>query len=144
MKRIILKILMTGTVLVLMCSVSLANVNSSSYKVDHASIDAMIDNAVEVSLLNGAFPLDVHGSSAMLSASPEPWLAFALAWVVGWCGVHRHYLGSTDTMWALYLFTCGGIFGIVTFVDWIVLLIGAVHEDISKYTNNPKFFMWAN
>jgi len=140
MKRIILKIFVTGTVLVLMCGVSLANVSYSSYKVDHSSIDAIIDNAVEISLLNAAF--DFNSSTALLSASPEPWVAFALCWVVGWCGIHRHYLGSKDTMWALYFFTCGGVFGIVTFVDWVVLLVGAINEDVSKYVDNPKFIMW--
>jgi hypothetical protein len=44
--------------------------------------------------------------------------------------------------WVGYILTCGGIFGIVPFVDWIVLLIGLVEDDISKYVNNPKFFMW--
>jgi hypothetical protein len=42
-----------------------------------------------------------------------------------------------------YIFTCFGIFGIVPLVDWIVLLIGLVNDDISKYEDNDKFFMWA-
>ena len=40
-----------------------------------------------------------------------------------------------------YILTCGGC-GIVATVDWIVLLIGLINNDISKYVNNPKFFMW--
>jgi uncharacterized membrane protein len=39
-----------------------------------------------------------------------------------------------------YILTCGGIFGIVPLVDFIVLIINI--DNISKYVNNPKFFMW--
>lgn len=142
MKKIC-NILTISAVLALFCSVSFANTNSS-YKLDNASIDAMVDNAVEVSILNAASPLAIHNSTASLSAGSDPWVAFLLSWVVGWCGVHRHYLGTSDHMWALYLFTCGGIFGIVTFVDWVVLLLGAIDDDVSKYANNSKFLMWLN
>jgi len=112
---------------------------ANDYKIDNASIDALFVEALEMTDFN--FASDFGGSSAMLSA-PEPWVAFALSWVVGWCGVHRHYLGTKSSMWAIYLFTCGGIFGIVTFVDWVVLLVGAINEDISKYVDNQAFIMW--
>jgi TM2 domain-containing membrane protein YozV len=82
------------------------------------------------------------GANASLASNPNPWVSFALCWVVGGFGVHRHYMGTKSSMWAIYTFTCGGIFGIVTFVDWIVLLIGAIDGDISKYVNNNSFFMW--
>jgi len=45
-------------------------------------------------------------------------------------------------MWALYTFTCGGIFGIIPLVDWIMLLIGIIENNIGSYENNTNFIMW--
>ncbi|HQB78543.1 MAG TPA: NINE protein [Tenuifilaceae bacterium] len=69
---------------------------------------------------------------------------FFIPFPVGGFGIHRHYLGTKGSMWAIYFFTCGGIFGIVPMVDWIVILVdGILNKNIDKYTNNEKFFMWA-
>ena len=46
-------------------------------------------------------------------------------------------------MWAIYTFTFCGIFGIVPFVDWVMLLIGVVDDNISQYIGNTRFIMWA-
>jgi hypothetical protein len=52
-------------------------------------------------------------------------------------------LGTKGSMWAIYTFTCGGIFGVVPLVDFFVLIAdGIVKENISKYENNESFFMW--
>ena len=136
----IFKLIITGTFLVLLCNVCYA----TTYTVDDSAIDALIANAVEISSFESSSAHGFHGADAMLSSSPNPWAAFALCWVIGGFGVHRHYLGTKGAMWAIYTFTCGGIFGIVWFVDWVVLLIGAIDDNVSKYTGNTKFFMWAN
>jgi len=117
---------------------SLANANDM-FRLNDARIDAMMAEAVDVST---TLPLlDFQGTQATLS-NPNPWVAFALCWVLGGIGIHRHYMGTSGAMWAIYLFTCGGIFGIVTLVDWVVLLIGAIQGDISQFVGNPRFFMW--
>jgi TM2 domain-containing membrane protein YozV len=139
MRKKIKNILVLGTFLTLLCNVSFA----SMYKMDHDAVDVLFAEAVEISSsLDAASLFNATGTNAVLSNSPNPWVAFAICWVVGGFGVHRHYLGTSGSMWALYTFTCGGIFGIVTFVDWVVLLIGAANDDISKYVNNTSFFMW--
>ena len=70
-------------------------------------------------------------------------VAFILAFFLGGLGIHRLYMGTKTMTWVGYILTCGGIFGIVPFVDWILLLIGLVNGgEISKYVDNPKFFMW--
>ena len=138
MVKKVIKVLITSALMVLLCNVCYA----SAYTVDNASIDALVANAVEISTLETSFEHGMHGANATLSASPNPWAAFAICWVVGVFGVHRHYLGTKSSMWAIYTFTCGGIFGIVTFIDWVVLLIGAVDDDVSKYVGNTSFFMW--
>lgn len=121
---------------------------ADKYQVNDNEIDALFSSATEVS----AQELNLFGSGLMNANAtnnnvasfnqPNPWAAFAICWVVGGFGIHRHYLGTSNYMWALYTFTCGGIFGIVTFVDWVVLLIGAANDDIGKYVGNQSFMMW--
>ncbi|MBR1774760.1 MAG: TM2 domain-containing protein [Bacteroidales bacterium] len=123
----------------------------SEYTLDNSAIENAFANAEEVSLdqinLFGGNTLDLfvttqsNGQMAYRS-SVNPWAAFALAFFLGEFGIHRMYLGSTKAMWACYTFSCCGIFGIVPFVDWIVLLVGAIQDDIRSYEGNPKFIMW--
>ncbi len=130
-------------ILVAVFAVSFA-ANANSYTLDDAAIDALVENSVEVSPV-----LDLATLPAPLAAnlpavgSPSPVGAFLLCFFLGGFGVHRHYLGTRPGMWAIYTFTFGGIFGIVPFVDWIMLLIGLVDDNISPYVGNTKFFMWA-
>lgn len=133
------KILIFGIFLTSLSNVSFA----STYKIDDASIDAICSESVENNLSEASSVFAANYAHATLAASdPNPWAAFAICWIVGGVGVHRHYMGTQGSMWAIYTFTCCGIFGVVPFVDWIVLLIGAINDDISKYVNNDAFFMW--
>lgn len=134
-----MKKLILSAFLATFCSVSFVNANAM-FKLNDADIDAMMIEAVDVS--NTLSMFDFQGTQATLSSNPNPWAAFAICWFVGYFGVHRHYLGTSGAMWALYTFTCGGIFGIVPLIDWVVLLVGAIQDDISKYVNNTSFFMW--
>lgn len=121
-----------------------ASVNQ--YKVDEAAVEALFAGATEVPFTffdeSGSPATLPMTAPAVVSADKNPWVAFALAFVVGPLGIHRAYLGTKTLTWVGYILTCGGIFGIVPFVDWIVLLVGAIEEDISQYVDNPKFFMW--
>ena len=139
-------------VLVAMVAFSFASfADGGSYTLNDNAIDALFAQADEVaaadiqcgaqqglSLLGGLqdYKLDE------ISASANPWAAFAICTVIGGFGIHRHYLGTGKPMWLYYTCTFGGIFGIVTFVDWVMLLVGAIQDDISAYTNNDDFFMW--
>ena len=67
-------------------------------------------------------------------------MALVLDFFLGGLGIHRFYLGTEVMTGIGYILTCGGIFGIVPLVDFIVLIINI--DNISKYVNNPKFFMW--
>ena len=57
------KIYLTGAFLALFCCVSFANTASSpSYKIDNVTVDAIIDNAVEVNVSDAvASMLDING-----------------------------------------------------------------------------------
>lgn len=118
--------------------------NAANYKVDNNAIDALIENAEEVMVLDVAEAAPAAANLPTVSQKEvQPVVALILNFIVGGFGIHRHYMGTAPGMWALYTFTLGGIFGIVTFVDFIMLIIGTVDNDISRYINNRKFFMWA-
>lgn len=67
-------------------------------------------------------------------------VALVLNFFLGGLGIHRAYLGTETLTWVGYILTFCGIFGIVPFVDFIVLIVN--NEDISEYVDNPKYFMW--
>ena len=57
----------------------------------------------------------------IVNGSPrDKWVAFVLAFFLGFFGAHRFYEGRTGTA-ILWLFT-GGLFGIGWLVDWITIL----------------------
>lgn len=116
-------------------------VNAANYTIDENIIDAMIENSVEVSPL--VLAAEAPAGASVASEDTVPVVSFILCTFLGGFGVHRHYLGTTRWMWALYTFTFGGIFGIVPFGDWIMLLVGIVEGNVSQYRGNMSFIMWA-
>lgn len=130
---------------VFVCFISIKQSNASTYSIDEQSVDQLINKAVETSMLSfNASDLN-SGSTSFLSAAPagkgkDAIVAIVLDFFLGGLGIHRFYLG-TELMTGLgYILTCGGIFGIVPLIDFVVLIIN--NKDISQYVNNPKFFMW--
>ena len=117
--------------------------SAANYKVDDDAIDALIEASAEVSPLDLLPAAAVPAAASPSSGSAEPVASFLLCTFLGGFGVHRHYMGTRPWMWAIYTFTGFGIFGIVPFVDWIMLLIGLIDDDISQYCNNTRFIMWA-
>lgn len=122
-----------------------ANATNANYYISDSSVDQLFAQSTEISLLNVDFNnLMTNNASQTVVQEKNAVVAWALCWVVGGFGIHRHYLGTKGSMWAIYTFTCFGIFGIVPTVDWFVLLIdGIVNKNIQKYENNEKFFMWS-
>lgn len=117
------------------------NANASGYTANDNLIDKMFTTATET--VNVSFSdLKLAGNSPTTLASSEKdaVVAIILDLFLGGFGVHRFYLGTEVMTGVGYILTCGGIFGIVPLVDLIVLIID--NKDISKYVNNPKFFMW--
>ncbi|MHC1706274.1 MAG: TM2 domain-containing protein [Bacteroidales bacterium] len=120
--------------------------NVSQYRVDDTQIETLFAQAEQVDLSQAVdyqgMAMPVSAPAMLKKSDKNPAVAFILAFFVGGFGIHRAYLGTETMTWVGYILTCGGIFGIVPFVDWIVLLIGLVEDDISQYVDNPKFFMW--
>ena len=117
--------------------------NAANYKVDDAAIDALIEASAEISPLEFMPAAAVPAAASLAAGAPSPIASFLLCTFLGGVGVHRHYMGTRPWMWAIYTFTGFGIFGIVPFVDWVMLLIGVVDDNISQYCGNTRFIMWA-
>ncbi|MES2656854.1 MAG: TM2 domain-containing protein [Bacteroidota bacterium] len=137
------KFLSIVSVLAVMVIAGTSSAKAESYVINDEAVEAVFAAAVaapiSVDYINAA--PTVPTEQAKVTGGKNPWVAFALAFVVGYLGVHRFYLGTAVLTGVGYILTCGG-FGIVAFVDWIVLLVGAIEKDIDKYEDNTKFFMW--
>lgn len=64
-------------------------------------------------------------------------LAFPLPF--GVIGLHRIYLGTKPYVPLVYIGTVGGVFGILPFIDFCVILLD---KDIEHYKANSHVFMW--
>ncbi|MEI8112231.1 MAG: TM2 domain-containing protein [Bacteroidia bacterium] len=138
MKKLLLVIVLFASVL------CVKQANASSYSVNEQAIDQLFVNAVETSMTSvnttDFSSLATNVPMTVMAQQKDAIVAIALDFFLGGLGIHRFYLG-TETMTGIgYILTCGGIFGIVPLVDFVVLIID--NKDISKYVNNPKFFMW--
>jgi TM2 domain-containing membrane protein YozV len=65
--------------------------------------------------------------------------AIILCFFFGGLAIHRVVMGGTGLLILWYFLTCGGIFGIVPFIDFIMLII-----DPSRYEGSNRFFAFSN
>jgi len=138
--HIMKKLTILLSLMVLAVSISFAGVGK--YYVDDNAVESLFATSTEVALPEFTTPTDLSSQDlAILSADKNVWVAVALSYFLGYLGVHRLYLGSSTGVFIGYLCT-GGLFGIAYSIDCIVLLIGAIQDDISKYVDNTRFLMW--
>lgn len=126
-----------------------ADLSADAYLINDQQVEQLIAQSEDVSLAAVSTNLlesqQLAGSltgTARIKASKEFVPAILLNFFLGGLGIHRLYLGTQTLTWVGYILTCGGIFGVVPLVDFIVLIMH--NEDISPYVDNSKFFMWAN
>jgi TM2 domain-containing membrane protein YozV len=145
-------------VLALACSVSVfsyaaeTTATSSEYFVNDSQVENMFATSANVSEASPALLAELDPSNTYTAAARKQQnvvydggdksavLAIVLDFFLGGLGIHRLYLGTKTFTWVGYILTCGGIFGIVPLVDFVVLIINS--SDISEYVDNTKFFMW--
>jgi len=120
--------------------------NANEYTIDDSQIDALIENAVEAApaaALNAVAAVSNNAAATTISSKSDA-ASILLCFFLGGFGIHRHYMGTAPWMWAAYTFTFGGIFGVVPFVDFIVMIVGLVDDSgLGQYYGNRKFLMWA-
>lgn len=121
---------------------------ADAYTVNDQQIEQLFSNSVDVSLTSVSESLLTNPSAkntankAFYAPGDKNFAtALLLNFFLGGLGIHRLYLGTKTFTWIGYILTCGGIFGVVPFVDLIVLIVH--NADISPYVDNPKFFMWS-
>ena len=126
-----------------LCSFSYAG--ASNYSIDEEAVDQLFAEATETDMIS----INANGFNTIPAGIPSPLVAsrekdvvvaLVLDFFLGGLGIHRFYLGTKTMTGIGYILTCGGIFGIVPIIDFIVLIVDS--DDISPYIDNPKFFMW--
>jgi TM2 domain-containing membrane protein YozV len=123
-------------------SVNLQAMETDNFFIDDSSVELLFEQAKEeVTIKQDFFSVYDFTKQEKISGGDNPIIAFVLAWFIGFLGIHRAYMGTNAAVVIGYILTIGGC-GIVVLVDWIVLLIGVINNDISKYVDNTKFFMW--
>lgn len=130
--------------LLLTCAFALLGIcaaSANNYVADDAAIDALVANSTEMVM---EADMAAPAAATYVAAGKNPIVATVLSWCLGWCGVHRYYLGTEPWMVLPYLLTGGG-FGVVYVVDSVLLLVDALENKINgQYLNNPRIIMWAD
>lgn len=148
MKRLLTVVFVMGALFC--CLPSQATTNE--YYIDDQSVESALNAGVSVQNVIA----DAASETLAANVSFAPFtdeaikgndneaIAFVLAFVIGYLGIHRIYMGTSTGVVIGYILTCGGL-GIVATIDWIVLLIALVKDDkdISEYVDSKRFFMWA-
>jgi len=135
MKKLIVSI-------IAVCAIAFS-ANAASFKVNDSAIDALIENSTEVFTAEFMTPAPA-ASVAPAKGEINSTTAFLLSWLLGEFGVHRHYLGTTKWMWAVYTFTGGGL-GVLWGVDTLLLFLDLINVGdgyLGKFVNNEKIIAW--
>jgi TM2 domain-containing membrane protein YozV len=104
-----------------------------------SSIDITNDVASNVNITN---VMNSQKSTMMMKSGSgkSAIAAIAIDFFLGGLGIHRIYLGTKTMTWVGYILSCGGIFGLLPLGDFIFMIVN--YNNIDKYVDNPKFFMW--
>ncbi|MVM39756.1 NINE protein [Spirosoma sp. HMF3257] len=125
------------------------DISTDSYVINDSQVEQLMAQSEDVSLSIANTNLfqsehmasGLTGTTQVKAGGKDFVAALLLNFFLGGFGIHRLYLGTETLTWVGYILTCGGIFGVVPLVDFIVLIVN--HDNLSPYIDNPKFFMWA-
>src|SRR5688572_27049728 len=65
----------------------------------------------------------------------------AFPFPLGIVGMHRIYLGTAPYVPVVYIASVGGVFGILPFIDFCMILL---EKDVERFSNNTRVFMWVD
>ena len=112
--------------------------SAANYQADEAAIDGLFTEALVVD--TPALPpvnLAIGGDPAITNV-----VALVVDWIgLGGLGIHRLILGTKPINCLWYFLTIGGIFGVIPFIDGVVLIIDLIQGE-ANYLDNPAFIMW--
>jgi TM2 domain-containing membrane protein YozV len=132
------------TLTIFFAALSFTTVKAESFEANDLAIEQTFQNSTEMTA-NAAMMENMMSASSnatqIKGGEKSALIAFLLATFLGELGIHRFYMGTATMTGVGYILTAGGC-GIVATIDWIMLLIGVINDDISKYVDNTKFFMW--
>ena len=133
---------LNGLIKLVLCGLSLFQINNYAFSASFVENLFQVENNITAETtdfkeLKELSPLPIKIKSeknqkiiAAILACPLPF---------GWVGAHRIYLGAKPIVPIVYIATFGGCFGILPFIDFVVLL---TNKNLEKYENNSKIFMW--
>ncbi len=135
------KIFLLTLAVVSLIGVNFTSASAESYRISDSAVEAVFNSATAISSDVLSLNQTSLGLLSTNAASEKSALAaLIIDFFVGGLGIHRVYLGSKGILVFGYIITGCGIFGLVPFIDLIVLAIN--YDDISKYVGNNKYFMW--
>ncbi len=122
-----------------------SNVEASNYQINDAKIDVLFEKASTSIMMNlDEMSSDMMSPSAAFNSnvkSKSLAAALILDFFLGGLGIHRFYLGTKVMTGIGYILTCGGVFGLIPLVDFVVLAVNGT-ANMDQFIDNPKFFMW--
>lgn len=118
--------------------------NASEHKIAEVYItladsDTAFVQAIAVADTTQALPEKIQTGSRENVKLIAAILAFPFPF--GMIGLHRIYLGTKPWVPIVYVCTLGGCFGVLPFIDFVVILLQD-EESLKQYQNNSKVFMW--
>ena len=118
--------------------------SAANYTADDAAIDAAIENAIDVNAFNLGNTATAPLGAAYVAMGNNDVVSLLLTFFLGWTGIHRMYMDSTNWMWILYLgLSFIGVGEIMALLDFIFELIGFVDgSGLGKFYDNPNILMW--
>lgn len=115
------------------------------YQANFDEIEALFNDAESVTETVPFDRIEEAMSAAPEGVNSDTNLIIAIVlWFfgLGAFGLHRVILGGRPLLILLYFITCGGIFGIVPFVDVILMIVDAVNGGGTRFENNDRFIAW--
>jgi TM2 domain-containing membrane protein YozV len=100
----------------------------AEYYLDENAIEEQISNAEKTTVTLQTNTAD----------SNQQVIAILLCFFLGGLGLHRLYLGARGIVILWYVLTCGGIFGIVPLVDFILLIFSGT----SRFEGKSSLIAW--
>jgi len=115
---------------------------SSQCKSVNISKDTMVFHTIKKPVAQSAFAFTdtLNGNKVVFHKKHRLFAAILAFPPFGLFGLHRIYLHTAPGVPLVYIVTFGGVFGILPFIDFVLILL---NKDIHlTYTSNPHLFMW--